>query len=187
LKKVLHTIEFQKRGLATDTSQPTPELIDSFISAEILDPVTDPLAYALVAEHMVHGPCGKLNPKSPCMKDGKWTKNYPKPVHDETLIDENGFAIYRSRDDGKFILKGNIKLDNRWITAFGSLESYVGNNSNFLGKHNIIISFILHILPIIIQYEYVLISLPHRMSWGLLLIYPKSNKFMFLGSYTQLW
>jgi hypothetical protein len=71
LKKVLHTIEFQKRGLATDTSQPTPELIDSFISAEILDPVTDPLAYALVAEHMVHGPCGKLNPKSPCMKDGK--------------------------------------------------------------------------------------------------------------------
>jgi hypothetical protein len=34
--------------VATNTSQPTPELIDSFISAKIPDPVTDPLAYALV-------------------------------------------------------------------------------------------------------------------------------------------
>jgi hypothetical protein len=104
--------------VAIDTSQPTPELIDSFISAEISDPVTDPLAYALVAEHMVHGPCGKLNPNSPCMKDGKWSKNYPKPFHDETSIDENGFAIYKHQDDGKFILKGNIKLDNRWIVPY---------------------------------------------------------------------
>jgi hypothetical protein len=81
--------------VAIETSQPTLELIDSFISAEILDHVTDPLAYALVAEHMVHGPCGKLNPNSPCMKDGKCSKNYPKSFHDETSIDENGFAIYK--------------------------------------------------------------------------------------------
>jgi hypothetical protein len=61
---VLHTIEFKKRGLphariifwvSTDTSQPTAEQIDSVISAEIPDPVVDPLAYALVAEHMVMG------------------------------------------------------------------------------------------------------------------------------------
>jgi hypothetical protein len=104
LKNVLHTIEFHKQGLphahiifwvVTETSQPTLELIDSFISAEILDPVTDPLAYALVAEHMVHGPCGKLNPNSPCMKDGKCSKNYPKSFHDEISIDENGFTIYK--------------------------------------------------------------------------------------------
>jgi hypothetical protein len=54
--------------VSTDTSQPTPEQIDSVISAEIPDPIADPLAYALVAEHMMHGPCGKLNPNSPCMK-----------------------------------------------------------------------------------------------------------------------
>jgi hypothetical protein len=51
-------------------------------------------------------------------EDGKCTKNYPKPFHDETSIDENGFAIYRCRDDVKFILKGNIKLDNRWIVPY---------------------------------------------------------------------
>jgi hypothetical protein len=98
--------------VATDTSQPTPKLIDSFISAKIPDSVTDPLAYVLVVEHMVHGPCGKLNPKSPCMKDGKCTKNYPKPFHDETSIE------HMVRDDGKFILKGNIKLNNRWIVPY---------------------------------------------------------------------
>jgi hypothetical protein len=68
------------------------------------------------------------------------------------------------------------------ITPFSSLESYAGNNTNFLGKHSIITSFILDILPIIIQYQYLLISLPHQMSWVLLLIYLKSNKSMFLAT-----
>jgi hypothetical protein len=44
------------------------EQINSVINAEILDPTADPLAYALVEEHMVHVPCGKLNSNSPCMK-----------------------------------------------------------------------------------------------------------------------
>ncbi|XP_066384732.1 uncharacterized protein [Miscanthus floridulus] len=59
---VLHTVEFQKRGLphahiilwvSADTSQPTSAYVDSFVSAEIPDPKEDPLRYALVAEHMV--------------------------------------------------------------------------------------------------------------------------------------
>jgi hypothetical protein len=70
----------------TDISQPMTEHIDSVISAEISDPTVDPLAYALVAEHMVHVPCGKLNPNSPCMKNGRCSKNYPKPFHDQTTI-----------------------------------------------------------------------------------------------------
>jgi hypothetical protein len=92
----LHTIEFKKCGLpdahiilwvSIDTSQPTVEQIDSFISAEILDPSIDSLAYALVVKHMVHGPCGVLNPNSPCMKNGRCSKDYPKPFHGETSVD----------------------------------------------------------------------------------------------------
>ncbi|KAM0834024.1 hypothetical protein ACQ4PT_063881 [Festuca glaucescens] len=77
---VLHTVEFQKRGLPhahilvwqdkEKRGEVTPALIDSFVSAEIPDPVEDPLGYALVAEFMMHGPCGEHNPKCPCMKDG---------------------------------------------------------------------------------------------------------------------
>src|SRR5690242_7830401 len=64
---VLYTVEFQKRGLphahiifwvSTSTAQPTTEFIDSFITVEIPDPTIDPLGYTLIAEHMVHGPCG---------------------------------------------------------------------------------------------------------------------------------
>jgi hypothetical protein len=101
---VLYTIEFQKRGLphshiifwiSNSPSQATSTFIDSFISAEIPDPTTDPLGYCLVAEHMMHGPCGALNPNSPCMKNNRCSKRYPKEFHEETNLDEQGFATYR--------------------------------------------------------------------------------------------
>lgn len=71
----------------------TVDMIDSFMSVEIPDPSTDPLGYALVAEHMVHGPCGSSNPNCPCMKKGVFSKYYPKPYHKETSVDAAGFAV----------------------------------------------------------------------------------------------
>ncbi|XP_039772144.1 uncharacterized protein LOC120640381 [Panicum virgatum] len=124
---VLHTVEFQKRGLphahiilwtAEDTTNPSANMIDKFISAEIPDLNEDPLLYALVAEHMIHGPCGKDNPKCPCMKNGKCSKGYPKSFHSETTIDENGFAIYKRPDNGHFVIKSGICLDNRWVVPY---------------------------------------------------------------------
>ena len=56
----------------------SPALIDSFISAEIPDPIEDPLGFFLVVEFMMHGPCGRSHPKCPCMKDGRCSKKYPK-------------------------------------------------------------------------------------------------------------
>jgi hypothetical protein len=85
---VLYTVEFQKHGLphghilfwvSIDTSEPSPQFIDSFITVEIPDPAVDPLAYALVAEDMVHGLCGRYNPKCSCMKDEVF-KKLPKRI-----------------------------------------------------------------------------------------------------------
>ena len=45
----------------------SPEEVDRIISAEIPDPSNAQL-YKAVMDHMVHGPCGPLDPKSPCMK-----------------------------------------------------------------------------------------------------------------------
>jgi hypothetical protein len=64
---------------------------------------------------MVHGPCGKHNPKSPCMKNGRCSKNYPKEFNEKTTVDENGFAVYKRPKNKRFIIKDGIKLDNRWI------------------------------------------------------------------------
>ncbi|WVZ62370.1 hypothetical protein U9M48_012128, partial [Paspalum notatum var. saurae] len=105
---VLHTVEFQKRGLPhahiiiwllQDTSQPTPDFINRFISAEIPDPNEDPLGYALVAEHMMHGSYGPTFPRCPCMKKGRCSKGYPKPFQEITTITEDGFAVYKRPDN----------------------------------------------------------------------------------------
>ncbi|KAM0839241.1 hypothetical protein ACQ4PT_060443 [Festuca glaucescens] len=124
----LHTVEFQKRGLPhahilvwqdkEKRGEVTPAVIDSFISAEIPDPVEDPLGYALVAKFMMHGPCGEDNPKCPSMKDGLCSKKFPKSFQDETSVDESGFPVYRCRDNGRFVMKNKIRLDNRHVVPY---------------------------------------------------------------------
>ncbi|KAJ1256522.1 hypothetical protein BS78_K009300 [Paspalum vaginatum] len=124
---VLHTVEFQKCGLPhahiiiwllQDTSQPTPAFIDRFISAEIPDPNEDPLGYALVVEHVMHGPCGSTFPRCPCMKNGKCSKRYPKAFQEVTTLNEDGFALYMRPDNGRFIEKDGVRLDNRWVVPY---------------------------------------------------------------------
>lgn len=84
---VLHTVEFQKRGLPhahililldRKKREVSPALIYSFISAAIPDPVADPLGYVFVSEHMMHGSCDRDNEKWPCLKDGMCSKFFPK-------------------------------------------------------------------------------------------------------------
>lgn len=120
-------MEFQKRDLphahilvwlAGDHREISPTLIDSFISAEIPDSSVDPLGYALVTEFMTHGPCGVLNEKCPCMKKGKCSKNYPKNHQEETIIDSNGFPIYKRSDNNRYVIKNGCRLDNRWIVPY---------------------------------------------------------------------
>ncbi|KAJ1262208.1 hypothetical protein BS78_09G089200 [Paspalum vaginatum] len=76
---VLHTVEFQKRGLPhahiiiwllQDTSQPTPAFIDKFISAEIPDPNEDPLGYALRPNN------GRFVEKGGVRLDNRWVVPY---------------------------------------------------------------------------------------------------------------
>ena len=93
-------------------------MIDSYVSAEIPDPKDDPLGYALVAEHMIHGPCGPQNPTCPCMKDGKCSKHFPKPYHEETSVNSDGFALYIRHQNNLYIEKGGLQMDNRWVVPY---------------------------------------------------------------------
>ena len=96
----------------------TAALIDSFISAEIPDPVEDPLGYILVSEFMMHGPCGKLNDKCVCMQNGVCSKHFPKVLQPETIFDENGFALYRRQNNDRFIYKNGKSLDSKWVVPY---------------------------------------------------------------------
>lgn len=67
---------------------------------------------------MMHGPCGQDNPNAPCMKNGRCSKGFPKPFQNETTVDENGFAVYKRPDNGTFVQKGNVRLNNQWVVPY---------------------------------------------------------------------
>ena len=79
-----YSVEWHNRGLphahilVSLISPIIPKEIDRVISAEISDPSLDPILYDIVTRNLIHGPFGQLNTKSPCMKEGKCTKRFPK-------------------------------------------------------------------------------------------------------------
>jgi hypothetical protein len=124
---VVYTIEFQKRGLPHTHIlvflQPVhriiqPEDIDKIICAEIPDKDRDPDLFKVVSSFMIHGPCGEQRKSSPCMQGGKCTKYFPKRFVDNTVIDSDGYPVYRRRDDGVFIKKGESFADNRFVVPY---------------------------------------------------------------------
>ena len=104
----------------------TVEYIDPIISAEIPDKDEDPELYDLVSEFMMHGPCGIDNPRCQCMVDNKCSKNYPMKFKDHTGVDSNGYPMYRRRNDGSYVDKGEVRLDNRSVVPYhkGLLKKY---------------------------------------------------------------
>ncbi|KAG2217963.1 hypothetical protein INT45_001397 [Circinella minor] len=100
----VHTMEFQKRGLphahillilAQSDKPRTPEDVDDIVSAELPNADQYPAARATVERLMMHGPCGDLNSRSPCMQGGACSKSFPKQFSDETNMSENGYPVYR--------------------------------------------------------------------------------------------
>jgi len=114
--------------LLTMTSVDTPrsaEHYDRFVCAEI--PSEDkPELRKLVVKFMVHGPCGTLNRRAPCMKNGKCTKGFPKEFCAKTNDAEDSYPEYRRRDPkkgGETANKpsrrwGMLPIDNSWIVPY---------------------------------------------------------------------
>ena len=106
----LYSIEWQKRGLPhchlllwlSADHRIIPDKIYDIICAEIPDPSVDPELHQIVMSNMVHGPCGCINPNSPCMQDGWCSKKYPKHYMAETQLGTNSYPLYRrsSPDSG---------------------------------------------------------------------------------------
>jgi hypothetical protein len=137
---ILYSIEWQKRGLPHVhlllwlQEKIRPNQVDTVISAEIPDSTKDPKLFEIITKHMIHGPCGKINRFSVCMKDGKCTKNYPKQLLQETQSGEDGYPLYRRRkpECGGFTVKKTIQgrvidLDNKWVVPYNPVLSRTFN------------------------------------------------------------
>ena len=136
----LYSTEWQKRGLPhchllqwlIPEHKITPDKIDDVICAEIPDPMVDPELHQIVISNMVHGPCGSINPDSPCMEDGRCSKSYPKQFKADTQLRADSYPLYRRRspEDGGQVATINMRvmgsrvtqeIDNRWIVPYNKL------------------------------------------------------------------
>ncbi|XP_026475940.1 uncharacterized protein LOC113381189 [Ctenocephalides felis] len=117
----MYSVEWQKRGLPHAhiliwlLNKLHSNEVDEIISAEIPDPVTDPHLHDFVTTQMVHGPCGALNPLSPCMANGKCTKRYPRPLVADTFTGNDGYPVYRRRSKEENDRTIKVKVQNQEI------------------------------------------------------------------------
>ena len=74
---------------------------------------------------MIHGPCGALNSLFPCMARNKeggassvCSKHFPKDYSNETTCANNGYPLYRRRNNKATEKKGQYYLNNRWVVPY---------------------------------------------------------------------
>jgi len=142
----MYTVEFQKRGLPHillwlngENKLQTSRDIDRVISTELPHADIYTKISKAVLGYMIHGPCGATRFKSPCMKEGRCSKFFPKKFTSSTTIDEDGYSSYRRRDHGVVVEKNGIKLDNRSVVPYSPVlliryQAHV--NTEYCNKSN---------------------------------------------------
>ena len=124
---MVHTIEFQKRGLPhmhlliffnEEDKIRDAAHVDRIVSAQLPDPQLHPQLYQTVTNCMLHGPCGNHKPNAPCMVNGNCSKHYPKEFAEVTIFGENGYPQYKRPDNRRTIEKNGFTYDNRWVVPY---------------------------------------------------------------------
>ncbi|KAI5382125.1 hypothetical protein KIW84_UN0148 [Lathyrus oleraceus] len=127
VKSYMYVTEFQKRGLPhvhmllvleSNDKLRDPKDYDSMVRADLPKLECEPQLHEAVIRHMIHGPCGIINRKSPCMKDGHCKKRYPKQFLDETRQGTDSYPEYRRRFDESVSLGRDRSVDNRWVVPY---------------------------------------------------------------------
>ncbi|XP_028053801.1 uncharacterized protein LOC114258129 [Camellia sinensis] len=134
LGKVLayaYVIEYQKRGLPLahmviildeNDKLRTPDDYDNIVRAEISNKRLEPRLYSAILEHMIHGPCGMYNERSPCKTNGRCKRRFPKPFSPITTLGNDSYPDYRRRKGESVPLESNpsVLVDNSWVITYNS-------------------------------------------------------------------
>ncbi|XP_073136846.1 uncharacterized protein [Henckelia pumila] len=123
----VYVVEFQKHGLPhihmlvilkKEHKINNTDQFDDYVSAELPQKEKNPRLFDLVVKHMMHGPCGHLNSKNSCMIAGQCKSHYPRKFCERTVQGEDGFPIYRRRDDSQTVDVRIAKLNNQWVVPY---------------------------------------------------------------------
>lgn len=107
--------------LTKDNKCYTATDIDSIISAELPNQDEHSALYEIVSQFMIHGPCGELNFKAPCMKKRQCTKSFPRDYVENTVFEINKIPVYKRRDnESQFVVKNGAKVDNRFVVPYNA-------------------------------------------------------------------
>jgi Helitron helicase-like domain at N-terminus len=135
----VHVIEFQKRVLLhahiviildKSNRHQTPKDINCVVCAEIPNHDEQPELHNTVVCYMPHGPCGTANSIASCMKYGKRTKGYLRSYYDFTSVNEDGYSLYRRRNNGVTFFKGGqgaYKFTNQDVVPYNPYLSRIYN------------------------------------------------------------
>ncbi|XP_073148065.1 uncharacterized protein [Henckelia pumila] len=91
---------------------------DDYVSAELPQKEKIPRLFDLVVKHMMHEPCGHLNSKNSCMIAGQCKSHYTRKFCERTVQGEDGYPIYRRRDDSQTVDVRIAKLNNQWVVPY---------------------------------------------------------------------
>ena len=110
--------------------------VDNIVSAQLPDPIEDPLLYETVTTCMLHGPCGDEKPNAPCMVDGKCSRHYPKEFIEHTVYGDNAYPQYAKPNNGCKVRKNGVDYDNRHVIPYNPESSIRVSSSFFPFKKN---------------------------------------------------
>ncbi|XP_073156642.1 uncharacterized protein [Henckelia pumila] len=122
-----YVVEFQKKGLPhihmliilkQEYKINSADQFDDYVSAELPQKENNPRLFNLVVKHMMHGPCGYLNKTNSCMINGQCKSHYPWNFCERTVQGEDGYPIYRRRNDGQTADVRRAKLTNQWVVPY---------------------------------------------------------------------
>jgi len=127
VKSYMYVTEFQKCGLPhvhmllilqDNDELRDSEDYDSIVRAEIPETEEESQLHEAVLKHMIHGPFGSLNPRSPCMKHNQCRKKYPKEFLEETRQGNDSYSQYKRCFNAPVSINRNANVDNRWVVPY---------------------------------------------------------------------
>ena len=99
--------------------QPDISEYDSFVSAEIPDPQTQPVLHEIITRSMLHGFC---NADSPCWRQGRCSKHFPVDFCAATETSANGMRVNHRRrspeDGGRTFVRGDYTYTNAHVVPY---------------------------------------------------------------------
>ena len=142
-----YTIEFPKRGLphthilAISSAQDKPREPsdhDKIVCAE----TPTPSLHSFVKRCMMHSPCDIARKQAQCMREGKFSKKFPKTFAEFTTRGNDSYPIYRLSNNDRTAQICGIKLDNSWVIPY---------NPSILLKYKLLLILILRFAVQLVQ------------------------------------